>query len=181
MKRGYIPQNTSAAEVMQLIHKFEICGISVVDVSINQDFDSLAKSVDQGDTIIVSSYLSVFGSLTELLNRVLELWERAVVLESLSEPTVAATEKEIDYVKQLRELGTLLQASRTKKGLVRAKEQGKKLGRPNGSTKTNPNVLTAINLRKTSKISVEKACAIAGCKPRTYYRYLEQAANKEEE
>ncbi|MEG2319580.1 MAG: hypothetical protein RSC07_03845, partial [Mucinivorans sp.] len=58
------------------------------------------------------------------------------------------------------------------KGLRKARSQGKVLGRPVGSTKDDQKVLLAIKLRKTKNISIQKACDLAGCQIRTYYRYV---------
>ncbi|MEG2760900.1 MAG: hypothetical protein RR921_06150 [Mucinivorans sp.] len=71
----------------------------------------------------------------------------------------------------INSFGKRIRASRTRIGLLRAKAEGKTLGRPVGTTKMAGKVGAIAKLRKESKISISKACEIVDCNPRTYYRH----------
>lgn len=172
MVRGFIKPNSSVIEVISLIEKLKQNGVSLENISINQTFTEFCSEVTNGDTLIIESFTDVFSSLTELFTTLIDFNERKISLTSLNEPDLVIKEEQTALIETLHKIGGKLRAARTKRGLTNAKAQGKKLGRPFGSTKVDSKVSAATKLTKTSNMSIEKACEIAGCTVKSYYRHV---------
>lgn len=174
MRIGYINNLTSAKEVQVLISMFEEVGVLPEHIIINQDFNTVWSALSKGDMIVVRSYADIFTSLPEFLNKAITVAESGIIIKSLTEHNLEVSESQLEFIKELSRVGFLMRKSTTKKGLQKAMESGKKLGRPLGTTKVNPKIREVIKLRNKSNITVAKACEIAGCNPRSYYRYMEK-------
>ncbi|MEG2120792.1 MAG: recombinase family protein [Rikenellaceae bacterium] len=172
MTKGYIGQVDTVAKLQDLVLQFNKSGVKSDDIIINNNFNAVVDIVNDGDIILVMSFAELFGSITELFANIIMLAERRVTLRSIEEPLIVVNSQQVEFIKTLNELNGKMRTIRTKCGLQKAKANGKTLGRPVGTTKVDGKVLNAIKLHKESSLSIEKACAIAGCKPRTYYRYL---------
>lgn len=173
MKHGYINQGLSTTELMLLIDVFKSHDVLIENMTINQTFDEFCSSRTAGDTIVVESYTNIFGSLTELLTRVKEFLSQGITIESISEHIVFS-EQLIAVTEVFQGLDVKLRSQTTRKGLVKARKNGVKLGRPIGTTTAGNKVKEVNRLIASTNISVAKACAIVGCLPRTYYRHLEK-------
>lgn len=171
MRKGFIAPKVSAGDMLKMIDQLKEYDVAVENITIGKEFNEFINSVNSGDSIIVISFTDIFGSLTELFTKAIDMANRGIEMRSVNEPNIVFDNEQIELMKQLNKLGYELRTIRTKIGLTKARESGKRLGRPIGSTKIDDKVITAMNLYKTSNISIEKACQIAGCKPRTFYRY----------
>lgn len=178
MVRGFIKPNFNVVEVIDQIESLKQNGITTENISINKSFDEFRDDITDNDTVIIISFVDIFSSLTELFATAIEFCSRNISLVSLNEPKLVINNEHIVLIESLQKIGSTLRAERTKKGLSNAVAQGKKLGRPYGSTKVNSKVLAVEKLIKTSSVSIEKACQIVGCSTKTYYRYREKKAAK---
>lgn len=171
MKRGYIQPGKSASELMRIIKQFEQLDVSIGNITLNLSFDEFVKTVDNGDDIVVDSYTEIFGGLTDMLSRLIELSERGVRVESCSESSLFFDTENINMIKVVLSISNKVKAFRTQKGLNRARLNGVKLGRPLGATKISMKVAQVSKLCQTKGMSISKACKEVGCNPRTYYRH----------
>lgn len=177
MYRGFIMPEHAGDE--RLIEQFASVGIGLDQITDDQLFPEFLEALQPGYKVIVPSFAAVFGSMTEMMVCMVRLVERGIELVSLDEPWLVITQSNIDLVRSLISFDSQLRAVQTKRGLERAKAEGKVLGRPVGSTTVADNVKMAQMLRSTMKISVNKACKMAGCHPRTYYRYIDSSKKVE--
>lgn len=171
MKRGFIKQMSSAKELYKRMQLFANAGVAIENITIDTDFEQFSKTVIPGDTIVFDSYTSIFNSLTNFFNASIKLVERGVALESLSEPNIRVNAETIDMFRALSTLGASLRKKITMRGLSKALSEGKKLGRPVGSTKFHSQILQINELCDKMHLSVAEACRRVGCLPRTYYRH----------
>ncbi|MEG1648344.1 MAG: recombinase family protein [Rikenellaceae bacterium] len=151
--------------------------VDLENIVINEEFYSFVKSLQRGDCVVIYS-LSVFGSILELLTAVVNLEEKGIKIESVSEPWFNDYNSNISFVKGLNDIGRKLVGIRTKKGLGKARAKGQKLGRPFGTTTSSEKVKEAERIRQSSNVTIAKACEMAGCQPRTYYRYIRKERQK---
>lgn len=171
MKYGYIGIINSITEFKEYILLFEKQGVGIGNVIINQTFDDFVDSTVSGDVVVVYSFTQVFKSITSMLYKVTDLFNRGVVVLSLSEPEIEINRDNIDLITQLCVLSDKIKAITTRRGVSKAKSIGKKLGRPSGNTLIQKiKVIEVDRLREKTSITVTKACKIVGCQPRTYYR-----------
>lgn len=171
MKYGFIGITRSAKELMEYVCLFEERGVILDNIAINRDFDGFAAALSSNDRVIVISYSDIFGSINSYLGTVIELWDRGVMIESLSEPMITVSDENYQYIRQLYALSSKLRATTSIKGINRARAEGKKLGRPPGSTSRSKSLVAQVDrLCKQSHISITKACKMVGCQQRTYYR-----------
>lgn len=161
----------SATELQEIIVIFANAGIAIDEITIDSDFDGFVNSSVRGDIIVVQSYALIFGSLTGFLDTSITLSDRGVRIESLSEPELRMDNDTIDIMRSLNRLGHDIYVNRTRKGLVKAKSEGRALGRPVGTTKVANKVARIDKLRESQNLTVAQACEKVGCLPRTYYRH----------
>lgn len=171
MKKGFVAALNSVAEFKDVVAMFEQKGVEAQDVVINKSFDDFAQSLQSGDVVVVRSYADVFVSLPYFFTKYMEFAQRGISIESITDQTVELTTENVKLIQLLSDVGTSIRAFSTQKGLMKARSEGKKLGRPQGSTKLDSKIKEVERLRKEAGLSVVKACKIAGCEPRTYYRY----------
>lgn len=174
MKKGYITDVTSVKELQNIISLFEKAGVDSDNICINCRFDEIVTQAEPGDTLVVMSYADVFKSIHDFLSQYMSLTARGISVVSLTEANIKIEQEHIDFVRELHGLYGRLRAVTTRKGLNRARAEGKKLGRPVGTTKINAKFYKVDELRRSSKLSIAKACEMAGCNPRSYYRYMEK-------
>lgn len=171
MKHGYINKINSAKEFQQYILLFEQRGVHLDNIAVNLDFENFVTSLSEGDAVVVCSYIGLFASLGSYLTTAIELMERGVVLESLLEPNVCINCSNSDLIRELNNLNRQLRSTSSIKSINRLKEEGKRVGRPCGtSSELQKRVAHVKKLRKESDISVVDACKLAGCNLKTYYR-----------
>lgn len=171
MKRGFIRQILSAKELYQRMELFADAGVDVEKITIDDNFEAFSKTVVSGDTVVVDSYCVAFNSLDGFLAVVVALASRGVAVESLLEPGLRIDADNVELFRSLEKLGVLLRKNMTQKGIDKAVLNGKKLGRPIGSTKVHNKVVNVEKLCSKMDLSVAEACRRTGCNPRTYYRY----------
>lgn len=174
MRKGFIKHVSSATELQEIIVIFANAGIAIDEITIDSDFDGFVNSSVRGDVIVVQSYALIFGSLIGFLNKSLALLERGIRIESLSEPELRIDSDTIDIMRSLNRLGHDIYVNRTRKGLVKAKSEGRALGRPVGTTKVANKVARIDKLRESQNLTVAQACEKVGCLPRTYYRHRDK-------
>lgn len=170
---GYINSLTSAKEAQMLISMFDKVGVLPENIIINREFNTVLSELSTGDVVVVRSYADVFNSLPEFLNKTIAIAEKGIQIKSITERNIEVSDNHLSFIKELSNLGFLMRKSTTKKGLQKAVDNGKKLGRPLGTTKVNLKIQEVIRLRSQSNITVAKACDMVGCNPRSYYRYIE--------
>lgn len=172
MKKGFVKQTSSGVELQEVIPAFERAGVAADQIIVEESFETFASGLQRGDTVVIQSYLDIFSSMNEFFVQSLRLVDRGIDIESLAEPAIVMSDDSAGFIRGLYELGGYLRKHSTCQGLMKAKAEGKRLGRPVGTTKLDQKVQQVIELRKSGNISVLKACEIAGCNPRGYYRYL---------
>lgn len=181
MRKGYIQFIHSAIEFQTIMEEMGNRGISPDNIILNVRFEDFIKSCNFGDTIILND-LSMFRNMSDLLRITIELTERGVSIESLSDEWFVVSADNLHLLKGLMNTGLKFSSERPKNISQRVKAVGKKLGRPYGSRKEMVWIVQEVDrLRKARQISVVNACEIVGCLPRTYYRYLKMcrpSANK---
>lgn len=177
MKRGFIQPGKTAAELIRIFKHLEESDVIADNITINSSFDEFVKNVNDGDTVVIDSYIDIFGGLNDMLMRLIELSQRGVIIESFNEPLLKLTANNIDIFKALLSIGIKVKASSTVRGLNKARESGVKLGRPLGTTKADKKVKDANRLHREQGLSITKACKIVGCQPRTYYRHIKNSSN----
>lgn len=172
MKHGYISKINSAQEFQQYILLFEQQEVSLDNITINLDFENFATSLNEGDTVVVRSYVGLFSSLGSYLTTAIELMERGIIIESLLEPNVCINRSNSDLIRELNILNRQLRSASSLKSITKLKNEGKKVGRPCGSCSLDiqKKVARVEKLRKESNISVVDACRQVGCNLKTYYR-----------
>lgn len=179
MKKGFIAAFGSVVELKEIITLMEQYGVDNKNIVINQNFEEFTNSLQSGDVVVIPSYADVFMSLPYFLTKYIELSSHGIAIESVMEPSIDISAQNIALIKLLSELGTSIRISSTQRGLTKAKSEGKKLGRPYGSTKLDNEIKEVERLKKETNLSVLKACKIVGCEPRTYYRYREKIRKAE--
>lgn len=178
MIKAYVNQKRIASKFQSAIKAFQDYGVMTENISINDSFEDMIKTLDRGDSVVVMSYTDICTSLADLYSKIISLAQMEVDIRSIEEPYIAISIDQVEMIKSLSELDTRLRVIRTKQGLSKAKENGVKLGRPQGSKKANKKVEEVLRLRKDLGITIAKACQIAGCQPRTYYRNLKKLNQK---
>ncbi|MEG1414476.1 MAG: hypothetical protein RSC35_04875, partial [Mucinivorans sp.] len=134
-----------------------------------------------GDQIIVAS-LDCMTSLMDVLNTASHY-----PIYSLEEPWFAQPitnpdkANNMEYLGKLHALANKIHAARTRKGLSRAREQGKTLGRAKGQTVkikfTQEQLYTIERLRRERGLSIAKACQEVGASTHLYYTYRHRMPN----
>lgn len=171
MKRGYISQVHSAREFQEQIRLFEQQGVSLDNVSVNISFEAYVASLNEGDRAVIYSYVGLFPSLGSYLTTAMDMMEKSVIIESLLEPNVIINASNCEFVRELNGLNRSLRSSSSLRSINKLKSEGKKLGRPHGSSVIlQKKVAQVEKLRNDSNISVVAACRLADCNPKTYYR-----------
>lgn len=171
MKYGYISEIGTAKEFQEYIVLFEQQGVALENVIINRSFDEFIASLKEGDTAIICSYVGLFVSIGSYLTAVTELLERGILIESLLEPNMRITRSNVALIRELNTLNHQLRSRSSLKVMSRLKDEGKKVGRPRGSSSTLlKKVAQTERLCQESDISVVAACKLTGCNPKTYYR-----------
>lgn len=178
MKYGCIGTIHSAKEFQEQIQLFERSGVSLDNVAINVDFDEHIASLKTGDTLVVCSYVGVFPSLGSYLTTAIELMERGIIIESLLEPNVCINCSNSDLIRGLNMLNHQLRSTSSLKSIHKLMNEGKKVGRPRGSSlELKKKVAHIDKLRKESNISVVAACKLVGCNLKTYYRLKDKTSD----
>lgn len=179
MEYGYIGKIHSVKKLQEYITLFEQRGIITDNVVINLAFDEFVTSLNDEDTIVVYSYVGLFASLNSYMSTAIKLIERGIVIESLLELHICINRSNSELVSALNVLNRQFHSSISLKGIDKAKAEGKKLGRPRGSTSDMQKKVQQIDkLCKESNIPISEACIIAGCLPVTYYRIKGQMKDK---
>lgn len=176
MKHGYISKVNSVKEFQEYISLFEQKGVALDNVTVNLDFEEFISSLSSGDKAVICSYIEVFSSLGAYLSTAIELLERDITLESLQEPEVIIDNSNCEFIRELTAMGRQLRSTSSHKSMDRLKQQGRKVGRPCGSSlELQRKVARVEKLRGESNISVINACKLAGCNPKAYYRLKNKA------
>lgn len=164
MKLGYINQTASATELIQQIEQQKAKGVDIENIALSTPFSEFINNVPCGCTVVIPSYGTVFNNLYQMIDTLLTLHKKGVYVESATEPMVCSPEENIDLLERIRHISPSLNKTR-----VSSNPKGKR-GRPPGSIKASNNAAEVDKIRKKLNISIEKACRIVGCQPRTYYR-----------
>lgn len=171
MKYGYISKIDSAKEFQHYILMFEQREVDLDNIVINPDFNSLLASLVEGDTVIIFSYIGVFASLGSYMTTVIELLERGITIESLQEPNVRINCSNRELISELNALNRLLRSNSSLKGQTKSITEGKRLGRPQGSSpELRKKVAHVEKLCRESNLTIVAACKLVGCNLKTYYR-----------
>lgn len=164
MKYGYLNKINSAQEFQKYITLFQQKEVPLENIIINTNFDKFAESLNQGDQIVVHSYIGLFPSLTSYLKTTLELIDKNITIESILEPNICIDNNNIQLIRELTNLNQQLRTNTTPNST-------QKRGRPTGATPTiKKKVAQTEKLRQKANISVAEACRITGCQAKTYYR-----------
>lgn len=168
MKLGYINPMTTAAELMQQIEQQKSLGVTIENITINKSFAEFVANLPNNCTIVIPSYGSVFSGLSQLLSTLITLYKKGIFIESATEPMICPPNGKIEQLELIHLITPTLNKTKTTGDQTAAIA---KRGRPLGSTKTSNKVAEVDKIRQKLNISIEKACRMVGCQPRTYYRH----------
>lgn len=131
-----------------------------------------------GDVIVIPAVSGGFTSYRNLVQVLETLYRYGLYLRSEAEPWFDFTpENKPDLFRVIRGLYEVqcgFVSRSTARGLHKAKAEGKKLGRPQGTTKaSDENIrLAALLYRNNPHMKVREICDLMQCQQRTFYRYL---------
>lgn len=169
MIKVYIPSICSLSQVEAMIHRIEDSGVEIGEVIIEDSFDEFMAHLDGEDTAMVYS-LDCFASMIDLLSAA-----GSVVICSLMEPWFSEPVRDTRrYLAQLHELSVAIHAERTNRGLRKARQSGKILGRQPLDERERG--LDTVKIAQVEKIcadqglSISGACRAVGLSRHTYYR-----------
>ena len=171
----YIDPEVSVAQLRKSLDAFEEAGYDVERTLIGPSFEAACRRMPNGATVVVLS-VDFFPSLMELLGTLAALQERGITLQSLQEPWLGQkVGSTADFLLRLRELAFRLHQNRTRQGLQKAKQAGKRSGRPKGFRKTYTqtdflDVDRVDSLCAEEQISTVEACRRLGVSVYAYYR-----------
>ena len=158
--------------------RLEERGIPSERILTGSSFDGVLPVLERGDTVVVCSFSEVCRGVSSLLEVLGNVLEKEAVLVSLEEPWLNMATESCRWdtlLPGLTEFGKKLVAERTKAGLVRARAQGIRLGRPKGgSPEMDKRLQTCLALYRGSDLPVREICRVGGMHPRTFYRYLKE-------
>lgn len=174
MRIGYVQAVNSAVEFQQIIEEMKNVGIEAQNIFVNPSFSDFATTLNHGDVLVIKS-LCAFNSIAELFIHTIALLKREITVQSIDDPWFAMTQNQITLLQGFSDVSRKLRSSRSTQSLDQARAAGKKLGRPRGTTQHSQKVAEAQRLHRTEGLSITKACKIAGCQPRTYYRHCKKA------
>ncbi|MEG2606412.1 MAG: hypothetical protein RR980_04100, partial [Mucinivorans sp.] len=156
-----------------IIEQMQQAHIDTSKITVADSFDDFTHTLQPDDQIIVAS-LDCMTSLMDVLNTASHY-----PIYSLEEPWFAQPitnpdqANNMEYLGKLHALANKIHAARTRKGLSRAREQGKTLGRAKGQTVkikfTQEQLYTIERLRRERGLSIAKACQEVGCSRASYY------------
>lgn len=173
MKRGFVGQIYSAVDFQKSITFLNAAGVEIENISVGQTFSDFIATLNNGDTVVVKSYVDIVASLHELFSLTLSLAERGILIESLDEPRLNFLTNQSSVTRELDRLDGSLRKFRTKKGLDKARANGQVLGRPTGTQKISKGSMNkAVNLYTSSDMAVYKICNMTGINPRALYRHI---------
>lgn len=170
MQKIYIPSHCSLDEVKQMLDVIEAQGLDPENIMIEDSFAKFFATIDpEKETVVVYS-LSCFASMIDLLSVA-----KMMMIRSVREPWF---DQPIDdprqYLAQLHDLAVEMHAQRTNRGLNKARQEGKKLGRQPKDEKAKNldqyKIAQVDQLCAQQKLSVVQACKIVGISRFIYYR-----------
>ncbi|MEG0559606.1 MAG: recombinase family protein [Muribaculaceae bacterium] len=170
MIKGYIQVIDSVSEFKEIIEKMCEAGVDPDEIVVNKSFDDFLTTVETGDCIVVQN-LDFLNDIYGLINATTLLSGRGIDLKSLAQPWYSISNEMLHMLNGINEFNRHIRVLRTREGLVKAKANGKKLGRPIGTTKIADKIQAINKLRRDLKISIAEACEMVKCNPRSYYRH----------
>lgn len=175
MKLGYINPATTTTELLHQIEQQKTFGVNAENITINKTFPDFIDNIPpECTTIVVTSYCSAISSLTQLLQTVITMHKRGISLESATEPTICPPNGNIESIELIQHIAIELNRINTAKY---KNTSTPKRGRPLGSSKHSNKAKEVDTVRQQMSISIEKACRLVGCQPRTYYRHKAKMQN----
>ncbi|OIN65749.1 resolvase [Exiguobacterium sp. KRL4] len=131
------------------------------------------STLHSGDTLIVSHLYVLADSTRHLIELLEQLSSRGAFLISVREEIdtrFSLAHSFLEIVQHLVQLQSDVVSMTTRKGLTKAKEQGKHTGRPR---KADENVRRAIEMYQSKQYSLSEIREQTGISKSTLYRYLE--------
>lgn len=172
MVKGFISKIGNVMEFQELLSLFEQNGVDADNIIINQPLIELTSNLSSGDKLVLISYCDVFLGLSDMFDRCIALADSGMEVRSIKEPEIVFNGEQLSMMRKLHTLGREMRSRRTLNGVNKAKAQGKRLGRPEGTIKFNSKAIAVDKLRRESGLTVVEACKIVGCNTQTYYRFL---------
>ena len=156
----YLPAVSALDELQQMSAAVASAGLENAPAQVGGSLADWLRGLPQNTEAWTYS-LAEFRSVTELIAQNEALAERGVVLRSIQEPWFNAPD------------------SSSRQTLVELFRLGAKLHRPvpapARTTKTTlQSVQQAVELRRSRRLSVARACQLAGCSVAAYYQYLKK-------
>lgn len=169
MIKVYIPAICSLSQVETMIHQIEASGVEIGEVVIEDSFGEFMAHLDAQDTAMVYS-LDCFASMIDLLSAA-----GSVVIRSVKEPWFSEpVQNTRRYLAKLHDLSVAIHAARTNRGLRKARQNGKILGRQPLDERERGLDMTKIEqvekICADQGLSVSGACRAVGLSRHTYYR-----------
>lgn len=170
MEKIYIPAFYSLGEIETIIKNIEDEGLDATQIIVADSFADFISKIDpEKDTVAVYS-LVCFASMIDLLSAA-----RSVTIRSLREPWF--TEPIADpreYLASMHELAVAMHAARTNRGLRKARQDGRQLGRaPKSQEDKSTERSTIAQIEKMcaeQRISISQACKLIGFSRHKFYR-----------
>ena len=127
---AFVPSLPTLSQVNLLTAALTAQGVDPARIRVGPSFDDFVDALPAESTLVVYS-VDFFPSLTELLTAFERLSERGIVLHSIAEPWLSARPSSTaDLLIHLRHLANKIHTARTRQGLLKAQQAGKRLGRP---------------------------------------------------
>lgn len=169
MEKIYIPSFYSLEEIEKILAELCAAGFDTSGAVVEDSFTAFLSTLRPHDTAAVYS-LDCFASMIDLLSAA-----RSVTLRSFRQPWFSIPPTDIgQYLINLHDMAVEIHTERTNRGLRKARQSGKTLGRtPTTTTNAklqNEQIEQIERMTKEQKISVSQACAAVGMARHTYYR-----------
>ena len=174
--KGFIKYTGNAAHLRRQIDILTTQGVSEQNILIEKDIKGVIDTLRPGDRLVVSSLSETGQSILGLLRVLLKIMDRGAELVAPDAPWLHRPGKSCDPVEWLRGLeqfGSKTASEKTKKALNDARATGKKLGRPQGTSREkNERCRMAAELYLHSQMSVRTICRSVGLDVGSLYAYL---------
>ena len=162
----YLPAVMKLEELQKMSAEVASAGLAAVPTHVGGSLSAWLDGLPCGTTAWVRS-LALFGSITELMARNETLAARGVALRSIAEPwfndpSVSSSQTLVELFR----LGAQLHAAPLPPPAKR---------KAHTASKSDPaRVEKAVRLRTEQRLSVARACQLAGCSVVAYYQHLKK-------
>lgn len=182
MKIGYLNAKNSNAKIATSVRTLLAQGVESTRV-LNQvqksdwaDFETFLVGTKKGDIVLIHSLFDFCVSIKDLFRFAALTRSTGVIVQSACEPwfdTARAESSQAEFLEHVEQFYFECIARQTKKGLERARRNGKKIGRKIGSRKiSDDQLLSAYSDYYKNGVTLIESCVKNNVSPSTLYRYI---------